>query len=195
MDNITRNDAINRVRDYIENNTCSQKYLEAFKLLIPELNDSKDEIIRKALVQEFKEKVQKSFEWKDGIPNNAVLDWLERQKQVVKTKKPKFSVGEKIRYRGAEYEITGIEGVSDGYIYNILDISPNPDNNSLYRVHSSCELHMEKIVEQKESWTEEDEKMFSDLLFFMERYKEKIDKGSHPYVDKVVNWFKSKFNK
>ena len=126
MDNITRNDAINRVRDYIENNTCSQKYLDAFKLLIPELNDSKDERIRKALVQEFKEKVQKSFEWKDGIPNNAVLDWLERQ---------------------------------------------------------------------KESWTEEDENMFSDFLFFMERYKEKIDKGSHPYVDKVVNWFKSKFNK
>ena len=126
MDNITRNDAVNRVRDYIENNTCSQKYLEAFKLLIPELNDSKDEIIRKALVQEFKEKVQKSFEWKDGIPNNAVLDWLERQ---------------------------------------------------------------------KESWTEEDENMFSDFLFFIERYKEKIDKESHPYVDKVVNWFKSKFNK
>ena len=126
MDNITRNDAINRVRDYIENNTCSQKYLEAFKLLIPELNDSKDERIRKALVQEFEEKVQKSFEWKDGIPNNAVLDWLERQ---------------------------------------------------------------------KESWSEEDEKMFSDFLFFMERYKEKIDTGSHLYVDKVVNWFKSKFNK
>ena len=81
MDNITRNDAVNRVRDYIENNTCSQKYLDAFKLLIPELNDSKDERIRKALVQEFKEKVQKSFEWKDGIPNNVVLDWLERQKE------------------------------------------------------------------------------------------------------------------
>ena len=123
MDNITRNDAVNRVRDYIENNTCSQKYLDAFKLLIPELNDSKDERIRKALVQEFEEKVQKSFEWKDGIPNNAVLDWLERQ---------------------------------------------------------------------RECWTEEHESMFSDFLFFMERYK---DKGFHPYVDKVVNWFKSKFNK
>lgn len=50
-------------------------------MLLPELRESKDEMIRKALVQEFKEKVQKSFEWKDGIPNNAVLAWLEKQKE------------------------------------------------------------------------------------------------------------------
>ena len=51
------------------------------KLIFPELRESKDEKIRKALIQEFKEKVQKSFEWKDGIPNNAVLNWLEKQKE------------------------------------------------------------------------------------------------------------------
>lgn len=48
--------------------------------LFPQLCESEDERIRKALIKEFKEKVQKSFEWKDGIPNNAVLAWLEKQK-------------------------------------------------------------------------------------------------------------------
>lgn len=73
----------------------------------------------------------------------------EQKPTAEKTRKPKFSVGDKIRYFGTEYEITGIEGVSDGYMYNVLDISPNPDNNSLYRVHSSREPRMEKIAEQK----------------------------------------------
>ena len=121
---MTREEAIRIIES---NCSCTDSKLrEACAMFIPELKEDKDEKIRKALVKVFEEKVQKSFEWKDGIPNNAVLDWLERQ---------------------------------------------------------------------KESWTEEDENMFSDFLFFMERYKEKIDKGSHPYVDKVVNWFKSKFNK
>lgn len=49
--------------------------------LLPELAESEDERIRKALIKAFKEKVQKCFEWKDGIPNNAVLNWLEKQKE------------------------------------------------------------------------------------------------------------------
>lgn len=60
----------------------NEKALRALKeTIFPELAESKDERIRKALVQEFKEKVQKSFEWKDGIPNNAVLAWLEKKKE------------------------------------------------------------------------------------------------------------------
>ena len=63
----------------------NEKALRALKeTIFPELAESEDERIRKALVQEFKEKVQKSFEWKDGIPNNAVLAWLEKQKEPTK---------------------------------------------------------------------------------------------------------------
>lgn len=78
---MTREEAIKIVRENMHLSYDEGNIFEALETLVPELHESKDEKIRKALIQEFKEKVQKSFEWKDGIPNNAVLDWLEKQKE------------------------------------------------------------------------------------------------------------------
>ena len=65
---------------FYHGNCPSEPERKKLERMFPVLCESKDEKIRKALIQEFKEKVQKSFEWKDGIPNNAVLAWLEKQK-------------------------------------------------------------------------------------------------------------------
>lgn len=78
---MTREEAIKIVRENMHLSYDEGNIFEALETLVPELHESKDEKIRKALIQEFKKKVQKSFEWKDGIPNNAVLDWLEKQKE------------------------------------------------------------------------------------------------------------------
>ena len=74
------NEALSQARFYY-GNCPTEPEKKKLENIFPELRESKDEKIRKALIQEFKEKVQKSFEWKDGIPNNAVLDWLEKQKE------------------------------------------------------------------------------------------------------------------
>lgn len=49
--------------------------------IFPELRESEDERIRKELIKEFEAKLHKCFEWKEGIPNRRVLDWLEKQKE------------------------------------------------------------------------------------------------------------------
>lgn len=50
--------------------------------VFPELKDSEDERIRKALVKTFEKKLEIGFEWTEfGIPNRSVLDWLEKQKE------------------------------------------------------------------------------------------------------------------
>ena len=138
-----------------------------------------------------------------------VLRWAdehpkEQKPTAEKTRKPKFGVGEKIRYCGTEYEITGIEVVSDGYMYNVLDISPNPDNNSLYGLHSSREPRMEKIAEQKpevktgddetEAQKEGDDRSFIlDLLEDQLRYCKKNREGARRSrrIHSAMDWIKS----
>jgi hypothetical protein len=56
--------------------------ISAVELAFPELVESEDERIRKALIEVFKKKLERCFEWVEyGIPNRSVLDWLEKQKE------------------------------------------------------------------------------------------------------------------
>ena len=74
---MTREEAIEIVRNIYQ--TDAEK--EALATLIPELAESEDERIRKALIEVFKEKLERGFEWVEyGIPNRSVLSWLEKQK-------------------------------------------------------------------------------------------------------------------
>lgn len=75
------NEALAIAKETYETQPVYRAWLEK---MFPELRESEDERIRKALIKEFEEKVQKSFEWKDGIPNNAVLAWLKKQKEACK---------------------------------------------------------------------------------------------------------------
>ena len=218
---MTREEAIGKVRCELSGLPFDKDVREAFETLIPELKESEDGRIIRTL-QEY----VKNRNWNLGGPTqDEVLAWLENQKQSFrqihdsvmwdsglktgielgkKERKPKFSVGEKIRYCGTEYEITGIEGVSDGYMYNVLDISPNPDNNSLYRVHSSREPRMEKIAEQKpevktgddetEAQKEGDDRSFIlDLLEEQLRHCKKNQEGARRSrrIRSAMDWVKS----
>ena len=56
--------------------------ISAIELAFPELSESEDERIMKALIEVFKKKLERGFEWVEyGIPNRSVLDWLEKQKE------------------------------------------------------------------------------------------------------------------
>ena len=79
---MTREEAIKTIKlccPYIRRSDCD--FETAMRFLIPELRESEDERVRKALVKVFEEKAKRGFEWQDGIPNNTVLAWLEKQKE------------------------------------------------------------------------------------------------------------------
>lgn len=73
-------EALKKARFYY-GNCPSEPEKKKLENMFSELNESEDEKIRKTLVKEFEDKVQRGFEWKDGIPNNAVLAWLKKQKE------------------------------------------------------------------------------------------------------------------
>lgn len=74
---MTREEAIEKVRKM----SLPKETVEILEALAPELRESEDERIRKALIEVFKEKLERGFEWVEyGIPNRSVLSWLEKQK-------------------------------------------------------------------------------------------------------------------
>lgn len=85
---MTREDAIKKIKEAMP--TLWKETKDAIQILIPELKENEDERIRKALVKTFEKKLENGFEWTVfGIPNRAVLDWLEKQKDI-ESKKDKF---------------------------------------------------------------------------------------------------------
>lgn len=97
-----RKKAIEIVRKtYPHVGTNGSEFEAALRELVPELKESGDERIRKALVKTFEKKLEIGFEWTEfGIPNRSVLDWLERQKEQkpeIKYVYPIFTVGDIIK--------------------------------------------------------------------------------------------------
>lgn len=65
----------------IENPEGYETRIEGNKVIL-EKNESEDEKIRKALIEVFKKKLERGYEWVEyGIPNRSVLNWLEKQKE------------------------------------------------------------------------------------------------------------------
>ena len=123
-----------RLRDYLSSD-IDQMYKNMLLNLFPELGESKDERIRKALIEEFKKKLERGFEWKEGIPNNAVLAWIEKQ-------------GEHARFIEAIQVGDKVTKNEDGVLVNL---------SQLKRVAKPSE---QKQGEQKTAeWSKEDERM------------------------------------
>ena len=159
-----REEAIEIVRNIYQ--TDAEK--EALAVLIPELCESEDERIRKALIKVFTDKYKKGYEWKEfGIPNRSVLDWLEKQKENPKSADSISSdctSDEKYEDRwhkvGDSLPDNGREVLAKDKLGNILlarydgegwDVSVYDDED--YRCHNGiskwCEIPSEKQKEQK----------------------------------------------
>lgn len=85
--------------------------------LIPELEESDDERIRKALVKYFTSSITNPDYEICGVPFKEVLAWLEKQSEPTDKVEPKFHEGDWVR------------AISSGNIFKILSV-----NDVLYRV-------------------------------------------------------------
>lgn len=134
----------------------SNQTKEAFNTLIPELAESEDERIRKALVKEFEDRVQRCFEWKDGIPNNAVLDWLKKQKE---QKPVEWSEEDKDMIVDIIDIIQGVKAVSK------IDLASQERLAYYDKEITFLKSLLEGVkCRLKTEWSEEDQTLLSDAL-------------------------------
>jgi hypothetical protein len=117
------------VKDFFEGKQkmCSD-VTKALENLFPELKESKEERIRRGLLESFKYQQRESHtdaEWLNGIKLSEVVSWLEKQKEITsdeassnkntstKNKKKYILTGETIEYRGHRlYRIKAIKSFS-----------------------------------------------------------------------------------
>ena len=115
----------------------------------PQLAESEDERIRKALIEVFKEKLERGFEWVEyGIPNRSVLSWLEKQKECV-ADNSKTSTEEDERIRLALIKLMTVAG--DRYVMSATGFEKE-----------RLLAYLEKQKEQKIVYEDEYQRMLSD---------------------------------
>ena len=162
--------------------------VEILEALAPELRESEDERIRKALIEVFKEKLERGFEWVEyGIPNRSVLSWLEKQKvEHPKEQNQNIELIQKSWY---------MEGYHDckfnkepKWIIKTGEGGPRYEENPKYG----------QIIEEEQKsaeWNEEDEEMLNSCISSIEeakenRYAYKETDGDTSY-DHEIAWLKT----
>jgi hypothetical protein len=178
-------DAIERLKQWNQEHPNGYVTEDKDKFIFPELKESEDERIRKALINCYKG---------DGclcnnkyrIPYKDVISWLEKQgekKPVI----PKFKVGDIIKEKGLDETYEVIKYIDNGFAF----IDKYGEIFTAYYDDDSLDYY--EIVERKSvEWSEQDETGLGDALWCCEQAasiaKDENDMGNCSYAE---SWLKS----
>ncbi len=162
---------------------CEQDCLVTKQIFryFPELAMSKDEKIRKELIEHVKDQ-QSSFisapdcrdkyEEEENNKYNSWLAWLEKQgeqKPTIKYVYPKFRIGDvivPIKPNGSFVPVR-VKAISDGSYYCAAD------KNNAFLSLPIREENEYRLAEQKHTeWSEEDDTMIEETLYFLREYQQ-----------------------
>lgn len=176
------NEALSRAKAWHVNTALPQETKGMLEKIFPELKESEDEDIRKAIIEHFKNEESKlNLRTFGGYFYKDIFAWLEKQKPIDKVE-PKFKVGDIVRSKtgdGLEWEVQEIN--SNGYATLVC-----ADRDDYIFLGDNWEL-----VEQKPAeWSEEDEKLFNCTLINLTELKDRFGEG-YGKVGKCIDWLKS----
>jgi hypothetical protein len=163
---MTREEAIKKIRDW---NLDNDK-IEVLSVIIPELKESEDERIRKAikLLVEMKENDSIGLEPVYGASYKDMITWLEKQGEKKPADTPKFRVGDwVINKHSFVMQIVDVQDSHYVYMYKGKELSA-----TIEQMENSCHL-----------WTIQDAKD-GDVLEFADHGRTVI--GIVSYVNKVT---------
>ncbi|MDY6423701.1 MAG: hypothetical protein SPL06_02980 [Bacteroidales bacterium] len=188
----------------------------------PELSESEDERIRKALINGFKDYKGWDEEWFDGITVREAIDWLEKQgKQNLNA----WTEGDEKQARQIE-RIVHNDGCSKKLQEQIANwfksikyrVQPQPQqewneedtqyiNDTLALLSFGCSIHsvgevkewlqsLNNRVQLKQEWNEEDERNASYICAALDCYyrlrEDKNNTNGQEDLDKARNWLYNK---
>lgn len=108
-------EAIKKAKGVIEQNPLMEYLKKGIEYIFPELKESEGEKIRKALMQNLKERFGTKGTMGKGLDMPDVLAWLEKQgEQKPAEVEPKFKVGDWVVYDHRPYQV--VELPKEGYI-------------------------------------------------------------------------------
>lgn len=135
----------------------------------PELVESEDERIRKAIIGLVIENIGQGVMNHNNVDCNDMISWLEKQGNPADKVKPKF----KVKYAGSEYNVLEVKDIAGVIFYGIED----EPNHIDYVNAENCEII-------SGYWTDEDERLFNSVYNTLE--------GIAPLsYEKELDWLKS----
>ena len=172
-------EAIEKAIKHRNNDGLTLEQYETIDIIFPELKDSKDEEIRKAIIEHFEWSTKRIL---NEFSNKKVIALLEKQrpsgcpeycvmsncancpyrpvliKNPADKVEPKFKIGDKIKYLSNVCDVLAVKEHYYELSYGIVCEFKNQDKWQL--------------VEQKPTWTEEDENRFKNLIYLVEHSDE-----------------------
>ena len=148
-------EAIKKAKSKIKNDKDHVLYEDDVVEIFPELKESEDERIRKAIIEHFEGSHSSMYPYK-GFIKEQILAWLEKQGEQKPDDKvePKFKIGDIIRLKDGDGLEWTVEGVLNNGYYTIVCA----DRDDFIQLDDKWEL-----VEQKPAWSEEDEMHIREL--------------------------------
>ena len=147
---MTREEAINLVKQVLPCLNIDEKIREGFVTLIPELKESEDERIRKELIEYLTHRSEVTGFIDEDKDCKRWIAYLEKQKE----QKPIFKKGDKVIWDDEEF--------------NILDVNETEYNVGGYRVPFSRQNELHPIWQKSAEWSEEDERTLESFLGWLQ---------------------------
>lgn len=158
--------------------------------IFPELRESEDERIRKALIDGVSQ-----IRCKGDVTREQMIAYLEKQKE------PKFKIGDKLvstKNSHLTYEIVDVGHVNElGNIEYKVEIftdgkSDNPSNIKYMECRKVDEWG--KLIEQKPTWSEEDERIMNGIQLVLESWDRAHSSiaGLPSLIPSYISWLKSR---
>jgi len=145
--------------------------------IFPELRESEDEKIRKALIKAFKSYDNPKYEW-GGILTNDILAWLERQKPV-----------EEIN--GDDYGIDGLYATMDILNKTLGQVEGYQSDDGIL-AHKAAMTAVKKLYKQRPAeWSEEDDIMVENVRNSFGLHCGQMTEALKEQYDKFFNKVKS----
>ena len=202
-------EVLERAKGVIEQNPLMEYLKKGIEYILPELKESEDERIRKALINGFN-KLDKSAVWYNGITNGEILAWLEKQCEHANFRN-KIQVGDKVTRNedGMLVNLSQLNRVAkkqgeqkpaENSCKNSDNITTEEKDMTEYKKGFECgKQRVLKYPEdfglcKKVAWSEEDEKILNSLISSLARIgaSTRTDSTSINYTfSKEIDWLKS----
>ena len=182
-------EAISKAKEWHSDVQIGIGFKANLEKLFPELKESEDEEIRKALIRFHKSTIDV-----DGIKGDDIIAWLEKQGEQKSADKvePKFKMGDIVKRKDNPHLTYILKRLTDDGDYEFHAIGKDGNEGCTHFAAVKCQDDWE-LVEQNPAWSEDDETAKNNISHIIRQYDKISKRENKPcyYVADCLLWMQN----
>ena len=183
---IAYDEAIRKAKALYDNESSSADTLIACEVIFPELSESKDERIRKELIEHIKANCETGFLLFQKFSPDKIIAWLEKQEEL---KSSKWTEGDVVRHGGVLALVTNGRKAMKSNCEQIIIQYPDEWVKAETKERKYFFEELEKQGEQKSAWSESDMSKVQRICKYLNEAKKYYADINE--VRECIDWLKS----